>query len=74
MVLVGGTVVTYQSIGVVDLGSAAGPIGIAAGIVGGLVVAGVVYIVRNCTRPFFTQPRRFRGMKQDMWMVLMGAT
>ena len=38
----GGTVATYRSIGVVSLGSAAGPIGIAAGIVGGIVVAGVV--------------------------------
>jgi hypothetical protein len=39
----GGTVATYRrSIGVLSLGSAAGPIGIAAGIVGGIVVAGVV--------------------------------
>jgi hypothetical protein len=50
----GGTVATYQSIGVVDLGSAAGPIGIAVDIIGGFVVGVVVYIVWNCTRPLFT--------------------
>jgi hypothetical protein len=46
----GGTVATLQSIGAVGLGAAAAPIGIAAGMVGGLVVVGVVYGRRSLAR------------------------
>jgi hypothetical protein len=45
----GGTVATLQSIGAVGLGAAAAPIGFAAGMVGGLVAAGMAYGVWSLT-------------------------